>query len=61
MERFTKVFRELMDVSIEELCLNADALMAPVRLGAVRPVAPFSFSADAKDALATTDELFRIG
>ena len=61
MERFTKVFRELMDVAIEELCLNADALMAPVRLGAVRPVAPFNFSADAKDALSTTDELFRMG
>ena len=61
LERFTKVFKELMDVSIEELCLNADALMAPVRLGAVRPVAPFSFSSKAEDALVNTDELFRVG
>lgn len=33
-----------MKISIEELIEIADALIAPVRMGVVRPTAPFSMS-----------------
>ena len=62
--RFSKVFQELMDVSVKELCKNADALMAPVRMGAVRPVNSFPLrhtSENDKAATDQTDELFRAG
>ena len=63
--RFSKVFQELMDVSVKELCKNADALMAPVRMGAVRPVNTFPFRQtgenESKSATDQTDELFRAG
>lgn len=37
-----KVFQSLIKLSIEELCETADSLISPVRLGVVRPTAPFS-------------------
>lgn len=39
-----RVFQTLMKISIEELIEIADALIAPVRMGVVRPTAPFSMS-----------------
>ncbi|CAG5105861.1 Oidioi.mRNA.OKI2018_I69.chr1.g2520.t1.cds [Oikopleura dioica] len=60
LERFTKVFQELPDIAIEELCQTSDALLAPVRLGAVRPVPGFEFFSNSNDAIGETDELFRV-
>lgn len=37
-----RVFRTLMKISIEELIETADSLIAPVRMGVVRPTAPFA-------------------
>lgn len=40
-----RVFQTLIKISIEELIETADALIAPVRMGVVRPTAPFITSA----------------
>lgn len=40
-----RVFQTLIKISIEELIEIADALIAPVRMGVVRPTAPFITSA----------------
>lgn len=37
-----RVFQTLMKISIEELIETADSLIAPVRMGVVRPTAPFA-------------------
>lgn len=39
-----RVFQTLIKISIEELIETADALIAPVRMGVVRPTAPFSMT-----------------
>lgn len=44
-----KVFQTLHKISIEELCEVSEALIAPVRLGVVRPTAPFSMSSSNLD------------
>lgn len=38
-----------MKISIEELIETADALIAPVRMGVVRPTAPFAMSSSSVD------------
>lgn len=60
LERFGKVFKQLNDVAVEELCMTSEALLAPVRLGAVRPVPAFEFAPTASEAVAGTDDLFRV-
>jgi len=46
-----RVFQALVNVSIEELCETADALIAPVRMGIARPTAPFSLVSSTVDAI----------
>ncbi|CBY33513.1 unnamed protein product, partial [Oikopleura dioica] len=60
LDRFSKVFQELPEIAIEELCRTSDALLAPVRLGAVRPVPGFEFFSTSTDAITETDNLFRV-
>lgn len=38
-----------MKISIEELIETADALIAPVRMGVVRPTAPFTMTSSSAD------------
>ncbi|XP_068157779.1 E3 ubiquitin-protein ligase hyd isoform X1 [Drosophila tropicalis] len=52
-----KVFQTLHKISIEELCEVSEALIAPVRLGVVRPTAPFAMSSSNLD---NSDELFSV-
>lgn len=44
-----RVFQTLIKISIEELIETADALIAPVRMGVVRPTAPFTMSSSSVD------------
>ncbi|XP_055902383.1 E3 ubiquitin-protein ligase hyd isoform X2 [Eupeodes corollae] len=52
-----KVFQALHIISIEELCEVADALIAPVRLGVVRPTAPFTMSTSNLDS---SEDIFSV-
>ncbi|EDV98558.1 E3 ubiquitin-protein ligase hyd [Drosophila grimshawi] len=52
-----KVFQTLHKISIEELCEVSEALIAPVRLGVVRPTAPFTMSSSNLD---NSDDLFSV-
>ncbi|XP_062127292.1 E3 ubiquitin-protein ligase hyd [Drosophila sulfurigaster albostrigata] len=52
-----KVFQTLHKISIEELCEVSEALIAPVRLGVVRPTAPFAMSSSNLD---NSDDLFTV-
>ncbi|XP_017139652.1 E3 ubiquitin-protein ligase hyd isoform X1 [Drosophila miranda] len=52
-----KVFKTLHTISIEELCEVSEALIAPVRLGVVRPTAPFTMSSSNLD---NSDDLFSV-
>lgn len=52
-----RVFQMLIKISIEELIETADALIAPVRMGVVRPTAPFSISSLSSDS---PDDLFSV-
>ncbi|XP_017846381.1 E3 ubiquitin-protein ligase hyd isoform X2 [Drosophila busckii] len=52
-----KVFQTLHKISIEELCEVSEALIAPVRLGVVRPTAPFTMSSSSLD---NSDDLFSV-
>lgn len=54
-----RVFQALLKISIEELCETADALIAPVRLGVVRPTAPFSLSSNI-DVMSHSEDLFSV-
>ncbi|KAG4078397.1 hypothetical protein HA402_013107 [Bradysia odoriphaga] len=53
-----RVFQTLMKISIEELIEIADALIAPVRMGVVRPTAPFSMSTSS--SIDNSDDLFSV-
>lgn len=44
-----RVFQTLHKLAILELCETADALITPVRLGVVRPTAPFAMSSSNLD------------
>ncbi|XP_030371392.1 E3 ubiquitin-protein ligase hyd isoform X3 [Scaptodrosophila lebanonensis] len=52
-----KVFQTLHRISIEELCEVSEALIAPVRLGVVRPTAPFTTTSSNLD---NSDDLFSV-
>ncbi|XP_055848021.1 E3 ubiquitin-protein ligase hyd [Episyrphus balteatus] len=52
-----KVFQALHIIAIEELCEVADALIAPVRLGVVRPTAPFAMSTSNLD---NSEDIFSV-
>ncbi|XP_075147167.1 E3 ubiquitin-protein ligase hyd isoform X2 [Haematobia irritans] len=51
-----KVFQTLHKLAIEELCEVSEALIAPVRLGVVRPTAPFLSSSN----IDNSDDLFSV-
>lgn len=55
---YRRVFTSLLKFAIEELVEIADALIAPVRLGVVRPTAPFQLSSSANNLDA--DDLFSV-
>lgn len=57
---YRRVFTSLMKFSIEELVEIADSLIAPVRLGVVRPTAPFQMSSNSMDAMTYADDLFSV-
>ncbi|XP_017473114.1 PREDICTED: E3 ubiquitin-protein ligase hyd isoform X1 [Rhagoletis zephyria] len=52
-----KVFQSLYKISIEELCEVSESLISPVRLGIVRPTAPFTMSSTSLDS---SDDLFSV-
>lgn len=58
MTSFKRVFNSLLKFAIEELVEIADALIAPVRLGVVRPTAPFQLSSSANSL--DVDDLFSV-
>ncbi|TMW46195.1 hypothetical protein DOY81_008725 [Sarcophaga bullata] len=51
-----KVFQTLHKIAIQELCQVSEALIAPVRLGIVRPTAPFLSSSN----IDNSDDLFSV-
>ncbi|KAM7362066.1 E3 ubiquitin-protein ligase hyd isoform 4-T4 [Cochliomyia hominivorax] len=51
-----KVFQTLHKLAIQELCEVSEALIAPVRLGVVRPTAPFISSSN----IDNSDDLFSV-
>lgn len=57
IQSFKRVFQTLHKIAIEELCETADSLIAPVRLGVVRPTAPFAISSSSAD---NSDDLFSV-
>lgn len=58
MTAFKRVFNSLLKFAIEELVEIADALIAPVRLGVVRPTAPFQLSSTTNSL--DVDDLFSV-
>ncbi|XP_011188197.2 E3 ubiquitin-protein ligase hyd isoform X1 [Zeugodacus cucurbitae] len=57
IQNCVKVFQSLYKISIEELCEVSESLIAPVRLGIVRPTAPFTMSSTSIDS---SDDLFSV-
>ncbi|XP_026278748.1 E3 ubiquitin-protein ligase UBR5 [Frankliniella occidentalis] len=55
-----RVFQALIRLAVEELCETADSLIAPVRLGVVRPTAPFQLSGSFVEVIAGSEELFSV-
>ena len=51
IQRCKRAFQALVHVAIEELSATADSLLAPVRLGVVRPTAPFALVSSQNEAL----------
>lgn len=49
-----------MKISIEELVETADALIAPVRMGVVRPTAPFAMSSSSIDVCLLNTNSFQL-
>lgn len=54
IQAYRKVFGSLQKFAIEELVEIADALIAPVRMGVVRPTMPFSLSSTNMDPLSVS-------
>lgn len=46
-----RAFQALIKIAIEEVCEIADSLITPVRLGVVRPTAPFTLASSTLDAI----------
>jgi E3 ubiquitin-protein ligase EDD1 len=59
MLAYRRVFTSLLKFAIEELAEIADALIAPVRLGVVRPTAPFQLLTSGGNNL-DADDLFSV-
>ncbi|XP_066269411.1 E3 ubiquitin-protein ligase UBR5-like [Branchiostoma lanceolatum] len=53
-------FQALINLAIEELCQTAESLITPVRMGVVRPTAPFSLVSANIDAVQGSEELFNV-
>lgn len=60
LERCRRIFFSLARLAAEELCETADSLIAPVRLGVVRPTAPFSLTSSISDVMNGTEDLFSV-
>ena len=61
LSRCHRVFKALIDLSIEELCVSADALITPVRLGLVMPTsAPLKRAVSDIEATVASERLFSI-
>lgn len=58
IQAYRKVFSSLHKYAVEELVEIADALIAPVRMGVVRPTMPFSLSSNNMDPLSVRILLF---
>ncbi|XP_052763231.1 E3 ubiquitin-protein ligase UBR5-like isoform X2 [Mya arenaria] len=55
-----RVFQALINIAVEELCEVANSLIAPVRLGAARPTAPFSLVSANIEAVQGSEEIFSV-
>ncbi|XP_060590423.1 E3 ubiquitin-protein ligase UBR5-like isoform X1 [Ruditapes philippinarum] len=55
-----RAFQALINIAVEELCEIANSLIAPVRLGAARPTAPFSLVAANVEAVQGSEEIFSV-
>ncbi|CAB3231410.1 unnamed protein product [Arctia plantaginis] len=58
--RCRRVFTALVALAVEELVEAADALLAPVRLGVVRPTAPFPLATTYVDLVNGSEDLFGV-
>ncbi|XP_045542475.1 E3 ubiquitin-protein ligase UBR5 isoform X3 [Papilio machaon] len=58
--RCRRVFAALVALAVEELVEAADALLAPVRLGVVRPTAPFPLATTYVDLVNGSEDLFGV-
>lgn len=54
------MFAALVALAVEELVEAADALLAPVRLGVVRPTAPFPLATTYVDLVNGSEDLFGV-
>ena len=59
-ERCKKIFQALPVQSVKQLCLAAESLIRPMRMGAVRPVDSFNLSETAEDVIQNTEDLFSV-
>lgn len=60
IQSYRRVFNALLKFAVEELVEIGDALIAPVRMGVVRPTMPFSLSSASIDPLSNADDLFSV-
>lgn len=51
MLKCRRAFQALIKIAIEEVCEIADSLITPVRLGVVRPTAPFTLASSTLEAI----------
>ncbi|XP_062606641.1 E3 ubiquitin-protein ligase UBR5-like isoform X3 [Saccostrea cucullata] len=58
--RCKRAFNALITLAIEELCEMADSLIAPVRMGVLRPTAPFTLATANIDAIQGSEEIFNL-
>lgn len=58
--RCRRVFAALTSLAVEELVEAADSLLAPVRLGVVRPTAPFPLATTYSDLVNGSEDLFGV-
>lgn len=58
--RCRRVFAALVALAVEELVEAADALLAPVRLGVVRPTAPFPLANTYVELVNGSEDLFGV-
>lgn len=58
--RCRRVFAALVALAVEELVEAADSLLAPVRLGVVRPTAPFPLANTYVDLVNGSEDLFGV-